>query len=230
MRGGQPRAVRRVLFAVVVTAGAAIPLAALSAAEAVAADPLAEAKQRADEARRQADDAAGRYTNAQSSFEDLGNKIADNEQKIAAGEARRQELRGIAARRAIVAYKTQGSDRAAILDAQNPSEGMRSAALLDRANEADHAAVADPAAPNAELAAQRDQLDGQHRDFNSWHARLADEKKLLDGKAADADRTLRDLQAKAAAEGRGLYAPRIDGRVCPVPRGAVSRDFAQPRT
>ena len=203
-------------FSRAITAGAAIPLATLWAAEAVAADPLAEAKQRADEARRQADDAAGRYTNAQSSFEDLGNKIADIEQKIAAGEARRKELRGIAARRAIVAYKTQGSDRAAILDAQNPSEGMRSAALLDRANEADNAAVADLAALNAELALQRDQLDEQHRDFNSWHARLADEKKLLDGKVADADRTLRDLQAKAAAEGRGLDEPVIDGMVCPV--------------
>ncbi len=230
MRVGQTRAVCRDLFAVAITAGAAIPLTTLSAAEAVAADPLAEAKQRADEARRQADDAAGRYTNAQSSFEDLGNQIVDIEQKIAAGEARREELRGIAARRAIVAYKTQGSDRAAILNAQNPSEGMRSSALLDRANAADNAAVADLAAVNADLAARRDQLDEQHRDFNSWHARLADEKKLLDGKVAEADRTLRDLQAKAAAEGRGLDAPVIDGMVCPVPGAAFSNDFGQPRT
>jgi murein DD-endopeptidase MepM/ murein hydrolase activator NlpD len=211
-------------------ASAAIPLATLSAGEALAADPLAEAKQRADEARRQAADAAGRYTNAQSSFEDLGNKIADIEQKIAAGEARGQELRRIAERRAVVAYKSQGSDRAAILNAQNPSEGMRSSALLDRANEADNAAVADLAAVNADLAALRDQLTEQHKDFNSWHARVADEKRLLDAKVTEADRTLRDLQAKAAAEGRGLDAPVIDGMVCPVPGAAFSSDFGQPRT
>src|SRR5256714_10964330 len=149
MRVGQTRAVCRVLFAVAVVASAAIPLATLSAGEALAADPLAEAKQRADEARRQAADAAGRYTNAQSSFEDLGNKIGDIEQKIAAGEARREELRGIAARRALVAYKTQGSDRAAILNAQNPGEGMRSSELLKPANETDKAAVAHLAAGNA---------------------------------------------------------------------------------
>src|SRR2546429_2568819 len=201
MRVGQTRAVCRVLFAIAVVAGAAIPLATLSATEAVAADPLAEAKQRADEARRQAADAAGRYTNAESSFEDLGNKIADIEQRIAAGETRREELRRIAERRAIVAYKTQGSDRAAIFNAENPSEGMRSSALLARANEADNAAVAVLAAVNADLAAQRDQLAEQHKDFNSWHARVADEKRLLDAKVAAADRTLRDLQAKAAAEG-----------------------------
>src|SRR2546423_12513928 len=130
MRVGQTRAVCGVLLAVAGVASAAIPLATLSAAAAVAADPLAEAKQRADEARRQADDAAGRYTNAQSSFEDLGNQIVDIEQKIAAGEARREELRGNAARRAIVAHKNQGRDRAAILHTPNPRQGKRAAGPL----------------------------------------------------------------------------------------------------
>jgi murein DD-endopeptidase MepM/ murein hydrolase activator NlpD len=230
MRVGQGWAVCRVLFAVAVGAGAAIPLGALPADAAPAPDPLSEAKQRADEARRQANDAAARYTNAQSSFEGLGNQIAELEQKIATGEARREELRGIAERRAVVAYKTQGSDRAAILNAQNPSDGMRSSALLDRANQADNAAVADLAAVNAGLAALRDQLTEEHKDFNSWHARLADEKRLLDAKVAEADRTLRDLQTKAAAQGRGLDAPVIDGMVCPVPGAAFSSDFGQPRT
>ena len=96
MRVGQRRAVRRVLFAAAVVVSAAFPLATLAAGAALAADPLAEAKQRADEARREANDAASRYTNAESSFEDLGNQIVDIEQKIAAGEARREELRGIA--------------------------------------------------------------------------------------------------------------------------------------
>lgn len=185
-------------------------------------------KQRADEARREANDAAARYTNAQSSFEDLGNKIADLEQRIAASEARREELRGIAERRAVVAYKTQGSDRAAILNAQNPGEGARSSVLLDRANQADNAAVADLAAVNADLAAQRDQLAEDSRDYSTYRQRLADESKILDTKVAAADMAVREVQAKRAAEGLG--APVVDGLVCPVPGAAFSNDFGQPRT
>src|SRR5436190_8423904 len=135
MRVGQLGVVWRVLLAVAVLVTAANTLAAPSAGAQLAPDPLADLKQRADAARSEANDAAARYTNAQSSFEDLGNRIVDLEQKIAAGEARREELRGIAERRAVVAYKTQGSDRAAILNAQNPGEGMRSSELLNRANE-----------------------------------------------------------------------------------------------
>jgi murein DD-endopeptidase MepM/ murein hydrolase activator NlpD len=209
-------------------ATAAIPLAASSAGAQPAPDPLPELKQRADEARHEANDAAARYTNAQSSFEGLGNKIAEIEQKVAAGEARREELRGIAERRAIVAYKTQGSDRAAMLNAQNPGEGMRSSILLDRVNAADNAAVADLAAVNTQLAAQRDQLAEDSRDYNSYRQRLADERKVLDTKVAAADMAVRELQAKQAAEGLG--APVVDGLVCPVPGAAFSNDFGQPRT
>jgi murein DD-endopeptidase MepM/ murein hydrolase activator NlpD len=227
MRVGQLGAVCRVLLAACVVAIAAIPLATSAGAQ-PAPDPTAELKQRADEARSEANDAAARYTNAQSSFEDLGNKIADLEQKIAAGEARREELRAIAERRAVVAYKTQGSDRAAILNAQNPGEGMRSSELLNRANEADNAAVANLAAVNADLAAQRDQLAEDHKDYPTYRQRLADESKILDTKVAAADMAVRELQAKRAAEGLG--APVVDGLVCPVPGAAFSNDFGQPRT
>ena len=227
MRVGQLGAVCRVLLAAGVVAIAAIPLATSAGAQ-PAPDPTAELRQRADEARSEANDAAARYTNAQSSFEDLGNKIADLEQKIAAGEARREELRGIAERRAVVAYKTQGSDRAAILNAQNPGEGMRSSELLNRANEADNAAVANLAAVNADLAAQRDQLAEDHKDYPTYRQRLADESKMLDTKVAAADMAVRELQAKRAAEGLG--APVVDGLVCPVPGAAFSNDFGQPRT
>ena len=227
MRVGQLGAVCRVLLAAAVVATAAIPLATSAGAQ-PAPDPTAELKQRADEARSEANDAAARYTNAQSSFEDLGNKIADLEQKIAAGEARREELRAVAERRAVVAYKTQGSDRAAILNAQNPGEGMRSSELLNRANEADNAAVANLAAVNADLAAQRDQLAEDHKDYPTYRQRLADESKMLDTKVAAADMAVRELQAKRAAEGLG--APVVDGLVCPVPGAAFSNDFGQPRT
>jgi murein DD-endopeptidase MepM/ murein hydrolase activator NlpD len=209
----------------------AAPLATSTAGAQPAPDPDAEMnalKQRADEARREANDAAERYTNAQSSFEDLGNKIAELDQKIAAGEARRAELRAIAERRAIIAYKHQASDRDVVLDAANPTEGARSSVLLDRANEADNAAVAEMAALNAQLAAQRARHAEDSKDYNAYRQRLADEHKLLDAKVAEADLAFRSLQAKRVAAGLGAQV--IDGLVCPVPGAAFSSDFGAPRT
>jgi murein DD-endopeptidase MepM/ murein hydrolase activator NlpD len=207
---------------------AAAPLTTSSAGAQPAPDPLAELTQRADEARREANEAAERYTNAQSSFEDLGNKIAELEQKIAAGEARREELRGIAERRAIVAYKTQGTDRDAIFESRNPQESARLSVLLERANAADNAAVAEMAAVSAQLAAQRDRLAEDSKDYNSYRQRLADERNLLDANVAGADLAMRALQAQRVAAGLG--APVVDGLVCPVPGAAFSNDFGQPRT
>jgi murein DD-endopeptidase MepM/ murein hydrolase activator NlpD len=228
MRVGRKRVVCRALFAVGVLA-AAVPLAAPP----VAAQPdpdaeLNDLKQRADDARQEANEAAERYTNAQSSFEDLGNNIAELDQKIARGETRREQLRAITERRAILAYKHRASDRDVVLDAANPTEGARSAELLDRANKADNAAVAEMAALNAQLAAQRARHAEDSKDYNAYRQRLADERKLLDAKVAAADFAYRELQAKRGAAGLG--ASVIDGLVCPVPGAAFSNDFGQPRT
>ena len=229
MRVGRKWGVCRVLFALGILA-AAVPLATPADAQ-PAPDPEAELndlKQRSDEARREATDAAERYTNAQSSFEDLGNKIGELKQKIAQGEARREELRSIAARRAILAYKNQNTDRAMVFDAKNPTEGARSSILLDRANQADNAAVAEMAALNAQLAAQRDRLAEDSKDYTAYRQRLADEHNLLDAKVAAADFAYRELQAKRAAAGLG--ATVIDGLVCPLPGSAFTNDWGQPRT
>lgn len=203
-----------------------------------APDPIAEAQQRVDDARREANEAASRYTDAQSSYEDLGNKIAAVEERIAAGEARRDQLRGIAERRAVIAYKNLDTDRTAILDSATPRDGLRSSELLDRANEADNDVVAHLAALNAELAIERDQLSTQQKDQREWRSRLEEERKLLEAKVDAAVTALRDLQVKALsdaarearrASGLLVDAPVIDGLVCPVPGAAFSSDFGAPR-
>jgi hypothetical protein len=66
---------------------------------------------------------------------------------------RRAELRAVAHRRAAAAYKNEGTKLDPLFDAKDPSEGSRSTALLDRANEVDNPTLADLAALNAELAA-----------------------------------------------------------------------------
>jgi murein DD-endopeptidase MepM/ murein hydrolase activator NlpD len=189
---------------------------------------LDELEQRAGEARRAANEAAERYTDAQSSFEDLGNKITALEERMARGEARREELRGIAERRAILAYENQNTDREMVFDGKNPAESARSSVLLDKANQADNAAVAEVAALNAQLAAQRDRHAADSKDYNAYRQRLADEHRQLDEKLATADFAYRELQAKRAAVGLG--ASVVDGLVCPVPGAAFSNDFGEPRT
>jgi hypothetical protein len=128
-------------------AAAAIPLLASPAGGQPAPDP-----------RQQANSAAVRYSDIETHYLLLGDQIATLEQKIQAGEARRAELRGMAQRRAAVAYKNAGADLGVLFEAKNPSEGARSTALLDRANEADNRLAAELGTLNAQLGAQRDQL------------------------------------------------------------------------
>ena len=97
---------RRFLVAIGAVAAALIPLFTSQAGAAPAPDP----GQQAADARRGANDAAAVYADIQTRYDILGDQIAAIEQKIQDGEARRTELRGIAQRRAAVAYKNQGAD------------------------------------------------------------------------------------------------------------------------
>ena len=179
---------------------AAISLLALPAMGQPAPDP-----------RQAANDAAARYSTIETRYSVLDDQIAALEQKIQAGEARRAELRGMAQRRAAVAYKNAGADLGVLLQAKNPSEGARSTALLDRANEVDNRLAADLGALNAQLTAQRDQLTGSRKDRQG----------ALD--------QLNGLDANFA------YAPVagpvqiINGMACPVPGAAFTDDWGQPR-
>jgi murein DD-endopeptidase MepM/ murein hydrolase activator NlpD len=223
-------AVCRVLLATCVVAAVGVPLVMAPAAaqpEPVPPpDPVAEAKQKVDDARREANDAAARYTEAQSSYEELGNRITALEERIAAGEARAAELRVIAERRALIAYKNQGSDRGLVLEAPTPREGLRSSVLLDVANEADNGVVAQLAGLNAELTAKRNQLAEYQKDRDGWSNRLAAERKLLEAKVTAAYELLNILDPNALAAAMTV----IDGLVCPVPGAAFSNDFGAPRT
>ena len=145
MRVGQLAPVWRVLVAICAVAAAGIALLPSPAGGQPAPDP-----------RQQANEAAARYSEIETRYGVLGDQIAALEQKIQAGEARRAELRTIAQRRAAVAYKNAGADLGVLFEAKNPSEGARSTALLDRANEADNRLAADLGTLNTQLVAQRD--------------------------------------------------------------------------
>jgi murein DD-endopeptidase MepM/ murein hydrolase activator NlpD len=198
---GQLAPVWRVLVATCAVAAAGIALLASPAGGQPAPDP-----------RQDANGAAARYSDIETRYGLLGDQIAALEEKIQAGEARRAELRGIAQRRAAVAYKNAGADLGVLLEAKNPSEGARSAALLDRANEADNHLADEIGALNAQLTAQRDQL--------------ADQQKERQG----ALNQLNGIDANFAEIMAGGPVQIIDGMACPVPGAGFTDDFGRPRS
>jgi murein DD-endopeptidase MepM/ murein hydrolase activator NlpD len=197
---GQLAPVRRVLVAICAVSAAAIPLLARPAAGQPAPDP-----------RQDANGAAARYSDIETHYLQLDDQIGALDQKIQAGEARRAELRGIAQRRAAVVYKNAGVDLGVLLQAKNPSEGARSTALLDRANEADNRLATELGTLNAQLTAQRDQLASQQKERQG------------------ALNQLNGIDANFAAAAAGSPVQVIDGMVCPVPGAAFTDDFGQPR-
>jgi murein DD-endopeptidase MepM/ murein hydrolase activator NlpD len=181
-------------------AAAAIPLLASPAGGQPAPDP-----------RQAANDAAARYSAIETRYDALGDQIAALEQKIQAGEARRAELRSVAQRRAAVAYKMAGADLGVLLQAKNPTEGARSTALLDRANEADNRMADELGTLNAQLTAQRDQLASQQKERQGALGQL------------------NGLDASFAAAAAGGPVQIVDGMACPLPGAGFTDDFGQPR-
>jgi murein DD-endopeptidase MepM/ murein hydrolase activator NlpD len=126
-----------------------------------------------------------------------------------------------------------------VLEANSPREGARSSVFLDAATAADNDAVMEYAMLADDLTALRDRLDNERKLQHQALDQLAQERKLLDAKLADAQKAQRDLEAKAwaalaagpqASPGGVVNAPAVDGMVCPVPSAAFSNDWGQPRS
>jgi murein DD-endopeptidase MepM/ murein hydrolase activator NlpD len=242
MRLGAVRAVCRVLLIAAVSAFVWAPAAA-APAPAAPKDPIENAKRVVLDAQDGANAAAARFSEAQSRYEQLGDQIAKIEQLIAAGVLRKDELREIASRRAVVVYKNQGTDLGVIFDAESPQEGLRSSVLLEHANEHDNAVVEELADLNGDLAVHRDELALERHKQEEARDQLDAERKLLDGKLAGAHEAVRALEEKAARDAAAAaalaaireqaalgHAPVVDGMVCPVPGAAFSDDFGAPRS
>jgi murein DD-endopeptidase MepM/ murein hydrolase activator NlpD len=197
---GQLAPVWRVLVAICAVTAAGIALVAGPAGGQPAPDP-----------RQDANGAAARYSDIETRYSVLDDQIAALEEKIQAGETRRAELRGMVQRRAAVAYKNAGADRGVLFEAKNPTEGARSAALLDRANEADNRLADEIGALNAQLTAQRDQLAGQQKERQG----------ALD--------QLNGLDANFAYVPVGGPVRIINGMACPIPGAGFTDDWGQPR-
>ena len=202
VRVGQLAPVRRVLVAICAVAAAAIPLLARPASGQPAPDPG-----------QQANDAAARYSTIETRYDMLGDQIAALEQKIQAGEMRRAELRGIAQRRAAVAYKMRGSGPRSWCSRPRTRAKARVQLLCSTGPTRPTTAwLIELGTLNAQLTAQRDQLASQQKEQQGALGQL------------------NGLEANFAAVAAGGPVQIIDGMACPLPGAGFTDDFGPPRS
>jgi murein DD-endopeptidase MepM/ murein hydrolase activator NlpD len=205
MGGGRFGAVLRVFVTGALVAAVTLPLAT-GAGAAPAPDPKQAANQ-----------AAAMRQQLETRYDQLGDRVNGIQLKIDALEAQRAQLRAVAGQRAAVAYKNQDAQIRALFEATNPDDGMRTAALIDRANGAIYRALTDLAAVNAQLQDQRSQIEDQRKQ----------QQDVLDQINSGANALYENVTAVMQALGPPVL---VDGMICPLPGAAYANDFGAPRS
>jgi murein DD-endopeptidase MepM/ murein hydrolase activator NlpD len=209
------------------------------------ATPLDDAKAKVTAAQQAADAATARYDAAQSRLAELQDRIGALRAEIAADRAQAEQLRKLARRRAVDAYK--GSTLAAsddVLVDHDLLDSVRREKLLARTKERDDAAIAQLRAVTDDLRHQRSALERDRATAQSLAAQVQAEQAQVQAQLTAAQHSLdalevslpqqaeaqraRDIAASIARaasnrnNGRDYSGAYIaTGIVCPV-RGAVS--------
>jgi len=204
MGGRRLGAIFRVLVTGAVVAAGILPLASRSGA-APAPDPKQAATQ-----------AAAMRQQLETRYYQLGDRVAQIQQKIDALEAQRAQLRALAGQRAAVAYKNQDAKVRAVFDAVNTGDSLRISQLIDVANSSIYHTLADLAAVNAQLTDQRNQIEDQRKQQQNVLDQINAGENVLD----------QNVEAVMQALGPPVL---VDGMICPLPGGAFTDDFGQPR-
>jgi murein DD-endopeptidase MepM/ murein hydrolase activator NlpD len=204
MGGRRLGAVFRVLVTGAVAVAGILPLASRSGA-APAPDPKQAATQ-----------AAAMRQQLETRYYALGDRVDQIQRKIDALEAQRAELRALAGQRAAVAYKNQDAKIRAVFDAVNAGDSIRISQLIDVANSSIYHTLADLAAVNAQLTDQRNQIEDQRKQQQNVLDQINAGENVLD----------QNVEAVMQALGPPVL---IDGMICPLPGGAFTDDFGQPR-
>lgn len=196
--------------------------------------------------------AVARFQQATAKHESLLDEISAIEERIGTERQRANELRTIAQRRAVEAYKSRqvGPDvTSAIFSGDNLLTGIRRTALLQHANAKDDAAIDELRALDEDLAIQKDQLEKKREEAAKLLSQAQAEKANLESTVAEAQRAYDELVARlqreaatrAAAEAAAqraaasVRAPTVvsgtpvAGFLCPV-RGPFTNDFGDPRS
>ncbi|MFI5053203.1 MAG: murein hydrolase activator EnvC family protein [Acidimicrobiia bacterium] len=164
------------------------------------ADDLDAARQRLQEARDAANTTAAAFSASDHKLEETEADIAKLQATVALTKARAAELRDIARRRAVYAYKHSGDSLESLIDAQGPVDAIRRTQLLDIANQTDGDVVKKLAVVNDQLKAQQADLERQQSAqqviTDQLHVKLG----VLEAKQADVQQAVNDLQSKLDAE------------------------------
>ena len=227
--------------------------AAPAPAPATASAPgsVAELEQRLRDAQSASDAAAARFQQATAKHELLVDQIDAVEQRIATGRAVAAELRVVAERRAVTAYKTRevpSTDGAGVLfGSGDVMKDLRRTTFLAHANAKDDAAIDQLRVLDEDLAIQKADLQVKREQADKVVAQLESEKNALAGSLAEAqhaydelvDRLAREAASRAAAERaaqqtvqstrRTVSGTPVAGFLCPV-HGSFTDDYGDPRS
>jgi murein DD-endopeptidase MepM/ murein hydrolase activator NlpD len=206
---------------------------------------IAEAQQRVDDARAAADAAAVRLNEAMSRYETLGDEILSLETRIAQGRDEVARLRAAVQRRAVAAYLRGGPATddlvAQLFEGRDLGESLRRTTLIEAANDHDDQVSRDLEALERDLDHDRHDAVAARAQQEKALATLREEQKVVDEKAAVAEKARDDMKARFARDAAPRGTPKRGpaGVVivnpgggpfqCPV-HGAFSDDWGQPRS
>ena len=238
------------LSSVFVTPALAAPEATTAT---VAPGSQADLEQKLRSAQSAANAAATRFQQATAKHESLVDEIAAVEERVNAERQRANELRFIAQRRAVEAYKSRqvGSDvTSAIFSGDDLLTGIRRTALLQHANAKDDAAIMELRTLDQDLGIQKVELEKKRDEAAKLLSQAQAEKATLESTVAEAQRAYDELVARLAREAASraaaeraaqqvvAAAPRpatvvsgtpVAGFLCPV-RGPFGNDFGDARS
>lgn len=238
-----------------------VPAAPVGAAPAPVSPPastaapgsVAELEQRLRDAQAASDAAVGRFQQATAKHEALVDQIDAIEERIGIGRIRAVELREIAERRAVTAYKARtisGDLSDAVFGSGDVLKEIRRNAFLDHANAKDDAAVVALRVLEEDLGIQKGDLQKKREDAAKLVAQLEAEKAALAVAVAGAQqaydelvsRLAREAASRAAAERAAqqtvaasrlaetvVIGTPVAGFLCPV-RGSFSNDYGDARS
>lgn len=250
-----------VRFAVSAAVGALFVASAPSAASAQSSTPsstvapgsVAELEQRLRDTQVASDAVVGRFQQATAKHEALVDQIDAIEARISAGRVRAAQLREVAERRAVTAYKTRtvsGDLSDAVFGSGDVLKEIRRNAFLEHANAKDDAAVVELRVLEEDLGIQKADLQRKREGAAKLLAQLETEKSVLAVAVADAQRAYdelvtrlaREAASRAAAERAAQQAVAASRRIatvvtgtpvagflCPV-RGSFSNDYGDARS
>lgn len=218
----------------------------------VAPGSQADLEQKLRTTQAAANAAAARFQQATAKHESLLDEISAVEERIGTERQRANELRSIAQRRAVAAYKSRqvGADvTSAIFSGDDLLTGIRRTALLQHANAKDDAAIDELRALDEDLGIQKNELEQKREAAAKVLSQAQAEKATLESTVAEAQRAYDELVARLAREAASRAAAEraaqqaaasvrpptvvtgtpVAGFLCPV-RGSFGNDYGDARS